>query len=73
MYAFRLVTVSSLHLGGLQAVVTLRDAAVREWATTPKHDQHAMRGYVLHHVLRHARTLQRILPTVHADLKLMRM
>ena len=38
----------------MQAVVTLRDAAVREWATTSKADQRALRGYVLHHVLRHA-------------------
>lgn len=37
----------------LQAVVTLRDAAVREWVTTSKHDQHALRGYVLHHILRY--------------------
>lgn len=37
----------------VQAVVTLRDAAVREWVTTSKHDQRALRGYVLHHILRH--------------------
>lgn len=47
-------TVFSLRPDVLQAVVTLRDAAVREWATTPKQGQRAMRGYVLHHILRHA-------------------
>ena len=58
----------------LQAVVTLRDAAVREWATTPKQDQRALRGYVLHHILRHAyltALLQRILRIMHADFQLM--
>ena len=34
--------------------MTLRDAAVRDWATMPKQNQLALRGYVLHHVFRHA-------------------
>ena len=37
----------------MQAAVTLRDAAVREWAATPKDDQQNLRGYVLHYVLRY--------------------
>ncbi len=37
----------------VQAAVTLRDAAVRQWATMSRDDQRALRGYVLHYVLRY--------------------
>ncbi len=37
----------------VQAAVALRDAAVRQWATMSKDDQRALRGYVLHYVLRY--------------------
>ena len=36
----------------VQAAVTLRDAAVRQWATMARDDQRALRAYVLHYVLR---------------------
>lgn len=37
----------------VQAAVTLRDASVRQWATMSRDDQRALRGYVLHYVLRY--------------------
>ena len=37
----------------VQAAVTLRDAAVRQWATMSRDSQRALRGYVLHYVLRY--------------------
>lgn len=36
----------------LQAAVTLREAALRDWAKTSRPDQQALRAYVLRHVLR---------------------
>ncbi|KAL0028613.1 hypothetical protein WJX79_005646 [Trebouxia sp. C0005] len=44
---------SSSEQAKFQAAVTLRDAAVRQWATMSRDDQHALRGYALHYVLRH--------------------
>ncbi|KAL0051778.1 hypothetical protein WJX82_002011 [Trebouxia sp. C0006] len=44
---------SSSEQAKFQAAVTLRDAAVRQWATMSRDDQRALRGYVLHYVLRH--------------------
>lgn len=36
----------------MQAVVILRDAALRDWARTSQTEQRALRSYVLRHVLR---------------------
>ncbi|DBA87589.1 TPA: hypothetical protein ACH3X1_004612 [Trebouxia sp. C0004] len=44
---------SSSEQAKFQAAVTLRDAAVRQWAIMSRADQRALRGYVLHYVLRH--------------------
>ncbi len=38
--------------GAKQAAGTLREAAVREWAITPKEERLHLRSYLLHYLVR---------------------